>query len=117
MRRPVPAARPPGRVTSHRLRRIAAPCHFVVLSLLAPAAGGQAPATATMVASTSASLPPGAIAGARASATAARASRVATPPTLDGRTDDPAWASAQVIDQFLGYDPNEGVKWSYWINP
>ena len=75
---------------SLRLRRIAAPCLFVVLSLLAPAAGGQASATATMV---------------------------VTPPTLDGRTDDPAWASAQVIDQFLEYDPNEGVKWSYWINP
>jgi hypothetical protein len=46
----------------------------------------------------------------RASATAAQAMRVVAPPVLDGRADDPAWASAQVIDKFLEYDPNEGKE-------
>ena len=46
--------------------------------------------------------------GPRASATAATASRASVAPVLDGRTDDPAWATAQVIDQFLEYDPKEG---------
>ena len=47
-------------------------------------------------------------AGPAATATAASASRTLVAPVLDGRTDDPAWASAQVIDQFLEYEPNEG---------
>ena len=46
--------------------------------------------------------------GGRATATSARAARVTTPPLLDGRADDAAWASAQVIDEFLEYEPNEG---------
>ena len=50
----------------------------------------------------------GATFGGKATSTAAQASRVTVPPTLDGRTDDPAWASAQVIDEFLEYEPNEG---------
>jgi hypothetical protein len=44
----------------------------------------------------------------RATASTASASRAVVPPVLDGRTDDPAWVDAQVIDQFLEYDPNEG---------
>jgi hypothetical protein len=47
---------------------------------------------------------------AHATATAASASRVTTAPVLDGRTDDPAWADAQIIDQFLEYEPNEGTE-------
>ncbi len=43
-----------------------------------------------------------------ATPTAAAASRVVTPPVLDGRTDDLAWAGAQVIDQFLEMQPDEG---------
>ena len=39
----------------------------------------------------------------------ATATRVARPPVLDGRTDDPIWADARVIDQFLEYEPNEGA--------
>src|SRR4051812_22159351 len=50
------------------------------------------------------------VAGTHASATAAQAVRVVDAPVLDGRTDDPAWASAQIIDQFLEYDPNEGKR-------
>ena len=46
----------------------------------------------------------------RATATAAMASRAATTPVLDGRTDDAAWESAQIIDQFLEYEPNEGKE-------
>ena len=45
----------------------------------------------------------------RTDARVAMASRAATPPVLDGRTDDPPWAQAQVIDQFLEYDPTEGA--------
>lgn len=93
---------------SHRLRRIVAPCLVAIVPLIAATAHSQTPAAATIVATTGAALPPGAIIGNKATATVAQASRVTTPPTLDGRTDDPAWVSAQVIDQFLEYDPNEG---------
>ncbi|HET7188356.1 MAG TPA: DUF5916 domain-containing protein [Gemmatimonadaceae bacterium] len=93
---------------SYRLRHIAAPCLVAMCALLAPTARSQTPAASTIVATTGASLPPGATFGNKATATAAQASRVTTAPTLDGRTDDPAWVSAQVIDQFLEYDPNEG---------
>ncbi|MGQ0714416.1 MAG: carbohydrate binding family 9 domain-containing protein [Gemmatimonadaceae bacterium] len=47
--------------------------------------------------------------GARADARIAMATRATTAPVLDGRTDDPAWAQAQVIDQFLEYEPTEGA--------
>src|SRR5688572_18823053 len=47
---------------------------------------------------------------ARADARIASASRAAIAPVLDGRTDDPAWAQAQVIDQFLEYEPTEGAE-------
>ena len=43
-----------------------------------------------------------------ATATAARATRAAVAPVLDGRADDAAWAEAQVIDQFLEYEPDNG---------
>lgn len=39
----------------------------------------------------------------------ARASRVAVPPVLDGKTNDAAWVDAQVINQFLEYEPNPGA--------
>ena len=42
-----------------------------------------------------------------APATATRASR---PPVLDGKSDDPIWADARVIDQFVEYEPNEGAE-------
>ena len=29
---------------------------------------------------------------------------------LDGKTDDPAWKNAQVIDKFLEYDPKPGAE-------
>ncbi len=45
-----------------------------------------------------------------ASATMAMATRATTPPTLDGKTDDPAWRDAQVIDQFLEYEPTQGAE-------
>ena len=46
----------------------------------------------------------------RATANAAQATRASVPPTLDGRTDDAAWQDAQIIDQFLQYEPNEGTE-------
>src|SRR5687767_12278249 len=48
--------------------------------------------------------------GTRADARIASATRATTAPVLDGRTDDPAWAQAQVIDQFLEYEPTEGAE-------
>ena len=39
----------------------------------------------------------------------ATATRITRPPVLDGRTDDPIWVDARVIDQFLEYEPNEGA--------
>jgi hypothetical protein len=46
----------------------------------------------------------------RATATAAMATRATVAPTLDGRSDDAAWQDAQIIDQFLQYEPNEGTE-------
>jgi hypothetical protein len=46
----------------------------------------------------------------RATATAAMASRTSAPPVLDGKTDDEAWKNAQVIDQFLEYEPKAGAE-------
>src|SRR5690349_17082173 len=53
---------------------------------------------------------PGPARAARATATAAMATRANVAPTLDGRTDDAAWQNAQIIDQFLQYEPNEGTE-------
>ena len=49
-------------------------------------------------------------ASSRASATAAMATRATAAPVLDGKTDDPAWQTAQVIDHFLQYQPKKGVE-------
>lgn len=70
-------------------------------------------AAARVIASNSKASPPtdtGVLGGTRATATVARASRATIPPVLDGRTDDPAWRNAQIIDQFLEYDPKEGAE-------
>ncbi|HUR00355.1 MAG TPA: DUF5916 domain-containing protein [Gemmatimonadaceae bacterium] len=49
-------------------------------------------------------------ASSRATATLATASRAAAAPVLDGKTDDPAWQNAQIIDQFLQYEPKKGIE-------
>ena len=46
----------------------------------------------------------------RATANSAMATRATTAPVLDGKTDDPAWQNAQVIDQFLQYEPKNGIE-------
>lgn len=77
------------------------------LALSAPTTGAQSRIAARETAAALVTI--GAIGpGAKASSNAASASRAITPPVLDGRTDDPAWATTQVIDQFLQYDPSEG---------
>ncbi len=94
---------------NHRFPRPALVGLTAALVLLrVPALLGQTPSSAAVVATTGATVQQGATFGGKATATAAQASRAVTPPVLDGRTDDPAWASAQVIDQFLAYDPHEG---------
>jgi hypothetical protein len=40
----------------------------------------------------------------------ATSTKIVVPPALDGKTDDPAWKNAQVIDKFLEYDPKVGVE-------
>jgi hypothetical protein len=45
-----------------------------------------------------------------ASATVASSTRATAAPVLDGKTDDPAWQSAQVIDKFLEYEPKPGAE-------
>jgi hypothetical protein len=47
---------------------------------------------------------------ARATATSATARRASQAPLLDGRDDDAAWRDAQLIDQFLEYDPTPGAE-------
>ena len=44
-----------------------------------------------------------------ATPTAAVASRASAPPALDGKVDDEAWQSAQSINGFLEYEPNQGA--------
>jgi hypothetical protein len=84
-----------------------------LLPLVAARVHGQVATQAGASVVTSAGNPvltPSASIGGRATATSAMAARITTPPVLDGRTDDPAWTTAQVIDQFLEYDPNEGKE-------
>ena len=83
----------------------------IVLSLLLVAAPSFAQSS-TNVASTSpvSSVAPGSNIGAAASATVASSSRAIISPVLDGKTDDPAWKNAQVIDKFLEYDPKQGAE-------
>ena len=86
---------------------------LAVFALLVPAAASPAGAQSATVSAraTAERADAGALAiGPRATATQARASRATVAPVLDGRTDDPAWADAQVIDQFLEYEPNEGKE-------
>ena len=47
---------------------------------------------------------------AKASEQIAMSTMVTAPPVLDGKTDDPAWKNAQVIDKFLEYDPKVGAE-------
>ncbi len=69
-------------------------------------------ATARVVASNGSSLPgiDGRDIISRATATSAMATRATSAPVLDGKTDDPAWQNAQVIDQFLEYEPKKGAE-------
>ena len=80
---------------------------LAVLALAPAAANGQAPSS-TVVAARESAAPMAGPSAPRATANAASASRAPVAPVLDGRTDDPTWVNAQVIDQFLEYDPTEG---------
>ncbi|MEO6525071.1 MAG: DUF5916 domain-containing protein [Gemmatimonadaceae bacterium] len=96
---------PPTRISPRRLRSILA---LVALVVSPPSLFAQGAAL-----SVTTNGPPAPVLGTRserATATAAMASRATAPPVLDGRTDDPAWVDAQIIDQFLEYEPNEGKE-------
>ena len=76
----------------------------VALALVPAVAVATAGAQTTASSAVAAVIPP------RATSTAATASRAAAPPVLDGRDDDAAWRTAQVIDQFLEYEPRQGAE-------
>ncbi len=63
-----------------------------------------APLATTVVA------PPDDPMAARATATTAVARRTTQAPVVDGRDGDVAWRDAQIIDQFLEYDPKPGAE-------
>ena len=70
-----------------------------LLALLASVAGVVSPVTAQQA--------PGQVTP-TSSAPTTRATRSATPPTIDGRLDDPVWAQATVITDFIQNEPNDG---------
>ena len=88
-------------------RRSAALALAMLLGAVPTARGQSAAPSVTLAGSTTAPAPARAE---RATATAAMATRATVAPTLDGRTDDAAWQDAQIIDQFLQYEPNEGSE-------
>ena len=59
------------------------------------------------IASTTHAVAVGGDVSSTASATVAVASRAIKPPVIDGKADDPAWATAQVIQGFRTFDPVE----------
>ena len=93
--------------THSAFRRSAA---LALAMLLGSAAAAQAQSTASAITLAGRPTEPAPARAERATATAAMASRAAAAPVLDGRTDDAAWQSAQIIDHFLEYEPNEGQE-------
>jgi hypothetical protein len=83
---------------------------LAALLATAPAAFGQTHSTSVTLASTGQPAEPTPARAERATANAAQATRATVAPVLDGRTDDEAWKNAQIIDQFLEYEPNEGKE-------
>ena len=78
----------------------------LLVPFLVSAQQGTSVATTTAVVRRAEAPPP---APSTASATLAASSRAATAPVLDGKLDDPAWATAQSIDKFLEYEPTTGA--------
>src|SRR5437870_613331 len=88
-------------------RKLSLIAAFVLLATAAHAQSAQSTIATTATAANRSGAGPMAP---RATATTASASRASVAPVLDGRTDDVAWQTAQIIDQFLEYDPNEGKE-------
>ncbi|MEO8192612.1 MAG: DUF5916 domain-containing protein [Gemmatimonadales bacterium] len=86
--------------------RILAFASLILVPGLLSAQSGTSVATAATVERGESPVP----ATSTASPTVARASKAAVTPVLDGKLDDPAWATAQAIDKFLEYDPNQGAE-------
>jgi uncharacterized protein DUF5916/cellulose/xylan binding protein with CBM9 domain len=78
----------------------------LLVPFLVSAQQGTSVATTTSVVRRAEAPPP---APSTASATLAASSKAATAPVLDGKLDDPAWATAQSIDKFLEYEPTTGA--------
>src|SRR5438067_740923 len=94
---------PPVRVDRMSNSRAARACALTLLALPAVLGAQELASPATTPAA-------GEPVAARASATSATAARARQAPVIDGRDDDAAWRDAQVIDQFLEYDPNPGAE-------
>ena len=96
------------RPTRSSLQTVVSPRHVAALAALLLAGGAAHAQTNAPARPVSRELPvlPAADAGeSRATARAAIARRAERAPTIDGRDDDAAWRGAQVIDQFLEYEP------------
>src|ERR1041384_3297897 len=70
---------------------------LVVLAALPSLASAQTLASSRTPVSSAGKAPP--------ASTTAIAARVTRAPVIDGKTDDPAWAAAPVIDGFRTFDP------------
>ena len=119
---PMPAACPASRAVRRALALLAAACALLgartadAQSEVGAPAGTPRPAGTTVAASAAGTADTGQeaesarpVAAGRATATLAEARRAVRAPTVDGRDDDAVWRDAQVIDQFLEYEPTQGA--------
>jgi hypothetical protein len=80
---------------------------LLVPFLVSAQQNGTSVATTSPVVRSAEAPPP---APSTATATLASSSRASAAPVLDGKLDDPAWATAQSIDKFLEYEPTTGAE-------
>jgi hypothetical protein len=80
---------------------------LLVPFLVSAQQNGTSVATTSSVVRRAETPPP---ASSTATATLASSSRASAAPVLDGKLDDPAWATAQSIDKFLEYEPTTGAE-------
>ncbi|MEO5588393.1 MAG: DUF5916 domain-containing protein [Gemmatimonadaceae bacterium] len=81
---------------------------LVLLPSIAAAQSGTRPTNVGMATTNAAdvTVPSASV----ATATTASSLKISTAPVLDGKLDDAAWNSAQSINKFLEYEPNQGAE-------
>lgn len=82
---------------------------FAIACLFPCVVSAQAARSATTASLTSFTADPSST-PTSATATTAQATKAAVAPVLDGKTNDAAWQTAQVIDKFLEYEPKAGAE-------